>query len=161
IGAYAALTPLVLGAVPALLAPIYGTPAPVFPALRFLLVFLILLPASAGMGATLPIVTDALARRDGGASDAVAARLYGLNTLGASAGTLVGGFVLLPRLGLLRSTIAGGAFSLTAGGLAWLVTRGKGAPDTVAAGSEGTGTSAAPAPAAGAAADGGSFAILP
>ena len=124
VGTYAALTPVLFKLLPLALSPLYALPSPVFLLLRFLLVFLVLLPPSAGMGATLPIVTAALSRREKSGprdSGSVGGRLYGLNTLGAFVGTLAGGFVLLPTLGLLTSTLAGAATSLGVGTIVWLL----------------------------------------
>ena len=124
VGAYAALTPFLFKILPLALSPLYALSSPAFLFLRFLLVFLLLLPPSAGMGATLPIVTAALSRRGKSGprdSGSVGGRLYGLNTLGAFVGTLAGGFVLLPTLGLLTSTLAGAATSLGVGTIVWLL----------------------------------------
>ena len=121
VGAYAALTPLIFRALPALLAPAYALPAAAFNSIRFLVVFLVLLPACSGMGATLPLVTAALSRMDPGEAGRVGGRLYGVNTLGAFLGTLAGGFLLLPSLGLLKTTLVGAATSLGVGSLIWLL----------------------------------------
>ncbi len=130
IGCFAALTPLIFRILPAALDPLYELPLPLFTFLRFLIVFTLLLPASAGMGATLPLATAALSRlpfRTNGRGDAGAASLggmlYGLNTLGAFAGTLAAGFVLLPSLGLLRTTLLAAAISATVGAAAWSLSR--------------------------------------
>ncbi|HEV8337819.1 MAG TPA: fused MFS/spermidine synthase [Candidatus Polarisedimenticolia bacterium] len=126
VGAYAALTPLLFKLVPVLLAPLYSLPGPFFLGARFLLVFLLLLPASAGMGSTLPLATAALSRQGGKESpgeeaDSIGGRLYGLNTLGAFLGTLAGGFLLLPAVGLFKSTLAGAGLGLGVGTLVWLL----------------------------------------
>jgi spermidine synthase len=125
IGGYAALTPLLFKILPGVLLPLYGLPSGAFLLLRFLLVFALLLPPAAGMGATLPMVTAALTRGgrkdSSGGSGSTGGRLYGLNTLGAFVGTMAGGFLLLPHLGLLRSTLLGAATSLTVGTMAWLL----------------------------------------
>jgi spermidine synthase len=131
VGSYAALTPLLFMALPLVLGPVYSTHDVLFPILRFLLVFTLLLPASGGMGATLPILTAALSR-PGGEPSGSGGRLYGINTLGAFLGTLAGGFLFLPGLGLLKSTFFGAALSLSVGSLAYylsgkaLLPRGKG-----------------------------------
>ena len=52
-----------------------------------------------GMGATLPLLTQALATRIS-ESSALHARIYALNTIGAFAGCLLAGFYLLPAFGL-------------------------------------------------------------
>lgn len=72
-----------------------------FSFLRFLFVLLLLLPPTALMGATLPLLarhfvtTDAELRRVGRRVGA----LYSLNTLGAILGTFAAGFLLLPTVG--------------------------------------------------------------
>jgi spermidine synthase len=131
VGGYAALTPWIFNALPLALAPLYEPGSPLFASVRFLVVFLALLPASAGMGATLPLVAAGLARTHGH-DGSVAGRLYGLNTLGAFLGTMAGGFVLLPGLGLQKTILAAAGSSLVVGLLAWRLTLG--AP---AAGAEG------------------------
>src|SRR5206468_2112202 len=49
-------------------------------------------------------------------------------TLGAFVGTLAGGFLLLPRLGLLKATLLGAGTSFTVGILVWLVSEEKARP---------------------------------
>jgi spermidine synthase len=73
---------------------------------RFLLGFLLLLPPTFCMGATLP----ALAQAVGGQSKQVArnvGRLYMVNTLGGVIGTLVAGFYALEFLGIRNSLYLG------------------------------------------------------
>lgn len=60
--------------------------------------FLLLLPATAAMGATLPAVEKIFATLCRQTNKV--AGLYAGNTLGAVAGTLVGTFILVPKLGL-------------------------------------------------------------
>ena len=75
--------------------------------------FVLLLPATCAMGATLPAmvrVASRVAQRanaaDAPASAAVAiGRLYAANTAGAVAGVLVAAFVLVPQLGLRQATL--------------------------------------------------------
>jgi len=124
IGLYGAITPLIFALLGLVLGPLYLLPSGAFLFLRFLVVFIVLLPPSAGMGATLPIVTAALAQSASGKSGdsgSVGGWLYGLNTLGAFIGTLAGGFLLLPGLGLLKATLCGAGTSLAVGTLAWLL----------------------------------------
>src|SRR5882672_2040726 len=73
IGAYAALTPLLFRRLPLLLAPLYALPPTPLASRRLLLVFLILLPPAAGMGAMLPLLTAAHSRE----RESVGERLYG------------------------------------------------------------------------------------
>ncbi|MGE0493208.1 MAG: fused MFS/spermidine synthase [Vulcanimicrobiota bacterium] len=65
---------------------------------------LVLVPPTTAMGATVPLLTRLLVqqRQDLGR---VLSRLYGLNTLGAVLGAGLGGFVLLPVLGLIPSML--------------------------------------------------------
>ena len=78
------------------------------------LAFLMLLPPTILMGATLPVLARYLVRRQ----QALAARigvLYGLNTLGAAVGSGVVGFLLIGYLGVSRSSlVAGGIYAAIA-----------------------------------------------
>ena len=78
--------------------------------------FVLLLPATVAMGATLPAmaeVTERL-RREGFAIGG----LYAANTLGAVAGVLGTTFVLVPMLGLSRTALVCAAMNLTCAALA-------------------------------------------
>jgi len=75
--------------------------------------FLVLLPPTALMGATLPVLARHAVLRD----EEMAARvgtLYTVNTLGAALGTLAAGFVLLPAIGLDRTVWVGFALNALA-----------------------------------------------
>ena len=87
-----------------------------FAAARVVLLFTLLVPPAALMGATLPVL---VARFERGALGAGLAWLYALNTVGAVAGSLLGGFLLLPGLGLLGSSFVAAALNLAAGAIAW------------------------------------------
>jgi spermidine synthase len=115
IGTYALAFPLLFGAAQwlSLLAP-RGHPALTFAFDVALSVLLIGAP-SALMGATIPLLTAALAR-DLDDATRVHARIYGLNTLGAFAGALAAGFAIVPWLGLDGTSVAIGALDLAAGG---------------------------------------------
>jgi spermidine synthase len=65
--------------------------------------FAILVPCTALMGATLPLLARYAVRRDEQVGPRIGA-LYAINTAGAIAGTVCAAFVLLPELGL-RSTV--------------------------------------------------------
>ncbi|HEY7376140.1 MAG TPA: fused MFS/spermidine synthase [Polyangia bacterium] len=80
-------------------------PAPVWQwSVAFAGTFLLLLPATAAMGATLPALERAVAgaRRAKGEAQSIAG-LYAANTFGAVAGVLAAAFWLVPRLGLART----------------------------------------------------------
>src|SRR5439155_21350022 len=68
---------------------------------RFALLFALLIPPTALMGATLPVL---VAHFDRGVVGPALARLYALNTFGAVAGSIAGGFALLPGIGLAGTT---------------------------------------------------------
>lgn len=68
--------------------------------LAFVGTFVLLLPATAAMGATLPAMERVPSTTRGGAPIAV---LYAGNTCGAVAGVLVAALVLVPELGLVRT----------------------------------------------------------
>ncbi|HEX3130871.1 MAG TPA: fused MFS/spermidine synthase [Thermoanaerobaculia bacterium] len=93
-------------------------------AVRIPVVALVLLPPTFAIGAILPLATR-LYSRDAG--DAVAS-LYAADTLGAACGALIGGFFLVPRLGLSVST-----WLLGAGAVALAVAFWKSAPPPVRA----------------------------
>ena len=89
--------------------------------------FAVLLPATALMGATLPVLAQAVA------GSATAGRavglLYVVNTLGGVTGTLVCGFWSLPALGTDGTAMLAIALNLVVAAVAWPLGRG---PDPVA-----------------------------
>ncbi len=82
----------------AMLSPALGKPF-LLNALRFSFSFLLFLLPATAMGATLPLLVKALARRPGEFGLALG-RLYGVNTLGACLGALAGETLLIAPLGL-------------------------------------------------------------
>ena len=103
VGLLGLAVPLLVGA----LEPVYGAlhrassgTGPGLALARALVASVALLPAATAMGATLPVLVRAVDRGRGEGVGGVIARLYALNTLGAVAGVLAAGFVLLPGLGL-------------------------------------------------------------
>jgi spermidine synthase len=97
IGLYALAFPLLFG-----LAQAFSLIAPAGPlgfAFDVVLAALLIGPPTVAMGATIPILTLALAG-DVEHSTRVHAWVYGFNTFGAFAGALAAGFVLIPWLGL-------------------------------------------------------------
>ncbi len=84
---------------------------------RFALAILALGPATLLLGATLPTLTRFLASGRSGLAGAFQ-QLYAANTIGAIAGTAVGGFVLVELLGLTGALLVGAACSATAGAVA-------------------------------------------
>jgi spermidine synthase len=83
---------------------------------RFVLAGLVMLVPTLALGVTFPAVaavlvekTEILGRRLGAA--------YGLNTLGAVTGVLLGGLLLVPLLGLQNTIVLGAVLNLAAGSL--------------------------------------------
>ncbi len=83
-----------------------------------LLAALLILPPAVLMGATVPLLTQALARSLAAATR-VHALVYGLNTLGAFVGALAGAYYLIPRFGLDGTLLVLGAINV-AGGVVYL-----------------------------------------
>lgn len=112
IAAYALLSPLLLtGLLPAVsrAAGGAGLDLSLMPLVRVATAALLLSPPTVLMGATLPVLSRFYVRRlgEGGRGAGV---LYGINTLGATAGAFCAGLALLPALGLAWALVlAGGA----------------------------------------------------
>jgi spermidine synthase len=97
------------------LAALPGDLAPLAAALGRLLITLVcLLPPTAAIGAVFPLAVR-LAGRSYESLGRDLSRLYGLDTLGAAAGALAAGFLLVPLLGLTASTRVLGVGALALG----------------------------------------------
>jgi len=94
----------------------FGGESPAFAAARVGLLLLLLVPPASLMGATLPVL---VARIEQGVVGAGLAWLYAVNTVGAVAGSVLGGFLLMPHLGLTGTTFVAAGLNLLAAGLAW------------------------------------------
>ena len=117
IAIYALLTPFIFRWV----LPMFGTIGANFAdniwflsILRFLATSILLLFPTILMGATLPLLSRFYAnrKRDGARGGGL---LYGVNTVGAFFGTLIAGFILLPKLGLFWTLIGVAGCNLIAG----------------------------------------------
>jgi len=119
------LVPLLLQLARLVYVPLYGSTGGsgfLFTAVRAALAFLVLLPTTTLMGATLP----ALARHVGRTRESIGRRtglLYALNTAGAVVGTLATGFFLIEHLGLWGSTLLAAGINLAAAGGAFALSR--------------------------------------
>lgn len=82
----------------------------------------VLLPLACVLGAAFPIGAALAARSDEGVTRDVSL-VYGINTIGAVAGSLGGAFVLLPLLGLQQTLRVAGVLALGAGCLAFVAGR--------------------------------------
>src|ERR1041384_5248136 len=121
IGIFGILSPLVLGLAHWLYigtarALALGGGASV--ALRFGLAALVLLIPTTLMGGTLPVLTRALMGEDRGLLKPSLGRLYGLNTLGAMAGTALAGFFFIEFVGVRASLWATALVNLAIGATA-------------------------------------------
>jgi spermidine synthase len=92
-------------------------------ALRFGLAAVVLLIPTTLMGGTLPILTRAFAGTDRAVLKRSLGRLYGLNTLGAVAGTALAGFVLIEHVGIRTSLFVTAAVNLALGAAAIAMAR--------------------------------------
>lgn len=69
---------------------------------KFILTILTILPATTAMGATIPAISQIISRQMNSIGNSVSLA-YGVNTLGAVAGTLLCGLYLLPTVGITGS----------------------------------------------------------
>ncbi len=87
-------------------------------ALRFGLAGLVLLIPTTLMGGTLPVLTRAFTATDRGRLRASLGRLYGLNTLGACAGTALAGFFVIEFVGIRAGLLGTAVVNLVIGFIA-------------------------------------------
>ncbi len=123
IGVFGIISPLVLGLAHSIYigtagALALGAGGAASVALRFGLAALVLLIPTTLMGGTLPVLTRALMGEDRGLLKPSLGRLYGLNTLGAMAGTALAGFFLIEFVGVRASLWGTAALNLAIGGAA-------------------------------------------
>jgi spermidine synthase len=95
---------------------VYARSPSLAPMLHALGVALVLGPPTVAMGATLPVF-----RLVGERHGASVARLYGINTAGASLGVLLAAFVVLPKLGLSLTASLASVLNLSVAAAAWLL----------------------------------------
>ncbi len=125
IGVLALLLPVALTALRPLLAGAYadGQGGTAFAFLRLATSVLLLAVPAAAMGATFPIASRWMVRAASSAAQD-AGGLYAANTLGAAAGAVLAGFVLIPALGLTGATWMGVALNIAAAAGAYAIARG-------------------------------------
>lgn len=122
VAAFAVASPLILRAPEGLfrLAHDYEEVARGLPfAVRFATSLALLMVPTFAMGATLPLLVEDLTRRGGRYATRVAV-LYGVNTIGAVAGTAAAGFWLLPALGNRATLMVAGGLDLAIAALVLL-----------------------------------------
>lgn len=95
------------GAYDALFPALPGTGAVLV--VKWTIAALLILPQSVLLGATFPLMSAGALRRAGGGPGRTLALLYFSNSLGAAAGVLVAGFVLLAAVGLPGTLVAAAA----------------------------------------------------
>lgn len=98
---------------------------------KFFLVFLLLILPTLAMGATLPLLVKAFEQKGADKRQSVSL-MYGINTLGAVAGSMASGFFLIPRFGVELSNHFAVILNLVLLGSAWLLGRQPFGGDTVA-----------------------------
>ncbi|HKJ25110.1 MAG TPA: fused MFS/spermidine synthase [Myxococcota bacterium] len=94
--------------------------------------FVVLVPCTALMGATLPLLARHAVHRDDQIGPRVGT-LYAVNTTGAIFGTLCAAFLLLPELGLRKTVYVGAACNLVVFAAAALLARGGVPPEPAGA----------------------------
>ncbi len=117
IGVWGALIPWLLSPVVAVYLGLHRALAlsdGAFTLVQFVLAFVLLLPATTFMGATLPLLARAVTREATAAARDVGA-LYALNTFGAVLGAAAAGYALLPALGIRVTACAAAALNVVIG----------------------------------------------
>jgi spermidine synthase len=123
VGCLALLMPLAFDVIATVFRGAYLSLPPTEVALiRFGLAFVALAPATILMGMSLPVLTRHLVREEPDIGGRIA-RLYGLNTLGAVAGCVASGYLLIELIGLRATTLVAVGLNLCAGGGAVLMSR--------------------------------------
>jgi predicted membrane-bound spermidine synthase len=84
---------------------------------------LLILPQSVLLGMTFPLMSAGLVRAQPSASGESVAMLYFTNSLGAAAGVLASGFVLIEAVGLPGTLRAAGAINLALAAAVWALAR--------------------------------------
>ena len=99
-----------------------GESSLLFNGARALLCALLLVPPTTAMGATLPILARIAASRSRDAASSTGA-IYAANTLGAVAGSLAAGWLLIPNAGLFATTATAAAINLLVAASSFLLSR--------------------------------------
>lgn len=82
---------------------------------NFLIAAAVMLPATLALGAVMPLVVRIIAPQGTEHAGPIVGRAYALNTLGAIVGSFLGGFVMLPVLGVERGIHFASATSMLLG----------------------------------------------
>lgn len=103
----------------------------------------LILPQSILLGATFPLMSAGIVRLSPSISGRALSWLYFSNSLGAVAGVLTSGFVLIAAVGLPGTSLTAGLVNLALGGTVWLIARRQ-EPQPAAAPATGSGATSAP-----------------
>lgn len=98
-------------------------PGPIHTLVQWLIASLLILPQSVLLGATFPLMTAGALRRQPARAGRTIALLYFANSLGASAGVLFAGFVLIQMAGLPGTLAAAAAINLVVAAAVFIVSR--------------------------------------
>ena len=85
---------------------------------------LLILPQSILLGTTFPLMTSGVLRLAPANPGSRVALLYFLNSIGAAAGVLLSGFVLIPALGLPGTLLTAGLMNIAVALVAWTISKG-------------------------------------
>lgn len=86
---------------------------------RFVLAALVMIVPVFAMGMLFPVVTSIFVKHTKGIGGGVG-KVYGYNTLGGVVGSVAGGLVLVPLIGMQKTLMAGAALNLLAGAVVYL-----------------------------------------
>lgn len=103
----------------------------------------LILPQSILLGATFPLMSAGIVRLSPSISGRALSWLYFSNSLGAVAGVLTSGFVLIAAVGLPGTSLTAGLVNLALGGTVWLIAKRQ-EPQPAAAPSTGSGATGVP-----------------
>src|SRR4051812_7319520 len=92
----------------------------------------LILPQSVLLGMTFPLMSGGLVRTHPASCGESVAMLYFTNSLGAAAGVVVSGFILMEWLGLPGTLRFAGAINLVLAAIVWLIARPLRAPAVIA-----------------------------
>jgi spermidine synthase len=108
IGLYGLVIIFLFKALPSVYLSMLGMPG--FQFLQFILCFFVLITPATLFGATWPVVNKAYAKLEKLGKDT--GLLYSLNSLGAVVGSIAAGFLLIPLLGIMRTSFFAASLNL-------------------------------------------------
>ena len=113
VGLYGLLVPVLLDAMPSVQRAVIpsGVGFWAYAVARFILVVAVLILPTTAMGATLPVLAQGVVQRSADMAEEVG-RLYAANTFGAVVGALIGGFYLIPELGMTMTVYVAAAVDI-------------------------------------------------